>query len=154
MTDVAQRTVAVEDLKEFVGQRLGLSRWEPVDQERVNLFADATGDHQWIHVDPDRAANGPFGGTIAHGYLILSLAPTLLWDVLDVTGASQVINYGIDKVRFPAPVPVGTRVRMAVDLTGVKDFPGGIHTTLGLTFEADGVAKPVCVAEILFRYYA
>ncbi len=153
VTDGAQRVLAVGDLRDFVGERVGVSRWVSIDQERINQFADATGDHQWIHVDPDRAAAGPFGTTIAHGYLVLSLAPMLLWDVLEVTGVSQVINYGLEKVRFPTPVPVGARLRMAVDLDALKDLDGGVHATLGLTFELEGAKKPACVAEILFRYY-
>lgn len=153
MTDIAQRTVAAGDLHALVGERLGVSRWETVTQERIDLFAEATGDHQWIHVDPERAAAGPFGTTIAHGYLILSLGPLLLWDVLEVTGVSQIINYGIDRVRFPAPVPVDSRVRLAVDLAAVTDVAGGLQAAIGLTFEVEGLAKPACVAEILFRYY-
>jgi acyl dehydratase len=153
MIEGAQRIIAYDRLSGLVGERVGLSRWEAVDQDQVNLFAEATGDHQWIHVDPERAAAGPFGATIAHGYLVLSLAPMLLWDVLEVTGVSQVINYGMEKVRFPTPVPVGSRVRMAVDLVALKDVVGGLHATLGLTFELEGGAKPACVAEILFRYY-
>ncbi len=149
----AQRSVAVADLAGLVGTRLGVSRWEPVTQERINLFADATGDHQWIHVDPERAASGPFGTTIAHGYLTLSLAPLLLWDTVEVTGAAQIINYGIGKARFPAPVPVNSRVRLATDLVAVDEVKGGVQATLGLTFEIEGAAKPGCVADILFRYY-
>ena len=154
MTEVAQRAVALEDLGSWVGQRLGVSRWHTVTQEQVNLFAEATGDHQWIHVDPERARSGPFGTTIAHGYLTLSLAPMLLWDVLDVTGAAQVVNYGIGKARFPAPVPVGSRVRLSVDLAAVEEVRGGVQTTLALTFEVEGIDKPACVADILFRYYS
>jgi acyl dehydratase len=153
MTDGAQRVVALGDLGRLVGERVGVSRWESVGQERVNRFADATGDHQWIHVDPERAATGPFGTTIAHGYLVLSLAPMLLWDVLEVTGVSQVVNYGLERVRYPTSVPVGSRVRMAVDLVGVKEVEGGRHVTMGLAFELEGAKKPACVAEILFRYY-
>jgi acyl dehydratase len=154
VTERAQRVVAIGELASLVGQRIGVSRWESIDQVRVNQFAEATGDHQWIHVDPERAVAGPFGTTIAHGYLILSLATMLLWDVLEVTGASQVINYGVEKVRFPTPVPVGSRVRLALDLVAVKDVAGGIHATLGLVFELEGAKKPPCVAEILLRYYA
>lgn len=153
MIEVAQRVVAVGDLAGLVGERVGVSRWHTVTQEQVDLFADATGDQQWIHIDPERARSGPFGTTIAHGYLTLSLAPMLLWDVLEVTGASQVINYGIGKARFPAPVPVGSRVRLAVDLTAIKKTKHGVQATLGLTFEVEGMDKPACVAEILFRYH-
>jgi acyl dehydratase len=154
MSDTAQRVVAMGDLAGLVGERLGVSRWQPVSQDEVDLFADATGDHQWIHVDPDRAALGPFGATIAHGYFTLSLAPMLLWDVVQVKDAAQVINYGIEKVRFPTPVPVGSTIRMAVDLTSVEEVKGGLQATLGLTFEIQDVVKPACVAQILFRYYA
>lgn len=153
MTDGPRQVVTLDDLGSLVGQRLGVSHWDTVTQERINLFADATGDRQWIHVDPERAAAGPFGMTIAHGYLTLSLATVLLWDVLEVSGVSQVINYGIDKARFPAPVPVGSRVRLAVDLVAVEEVTGGVQTTFGLTFEVEGLAKPACVAQILFRYY-
>ena len=154
MTQVAQRVVAPGDLAALAGERIGVSRWHEVTQEQVNLFAEATGDHQWIHVDPERARSGPFGTTIAHGYLTLSLAPTLLWDVLDVTGVSQVVNYGIGKARFPSPVPVGSRVRLLLDLVAVEEIRGGIQTTFGLTFEVEDTEKPACVAEILFRYYS
>jgi acyl dehydratase len=149
----AQRIVTIADVPGLVGQRLGVSRFHTVSQEQVNLFAEATGDHQWIHVDPDRARSGPFGTTIAHGYLTLSLAPMLLWEILEVTGAAQVINYGIGKARFPAPVPVASRVRLAADLVAAEEIPGGLQTTLRLTFEIKDVPKPACVAEILFRYY-
>jgi acyl dehydratase len=152
-TVTAQRVVTIADVPGLVGQRLGVSRFATVSQKQVNLFAKATGDHQWIHVDPDRARSGPFGTTIAHGYLTLALAPMLLWEILEVTGAAQVINYGIGKARFPAPVPVGSRVRLAADLVGAEEIPGGLQTTLGLTFELKDGPKPACVAEIMFRYY-
>jgi acyl dehydratase len=154
MTQVAQRAVALGELSGLVGERMGVSRWHTVTQEQINLFADATGDHQWLHVDPERARSGPFGTTIAHGYLTVSLTPMLLLDVLEVTGASQMVNYGIGKVRFPAPVPVGSRVRMAVDLVAVEERNAWVQTTLGVTFEVEDTAKPACVAEILFRLYA
>jgi acyl dehydratase len=154
LTDVAQRVVAIEDLASLAGERIGVSRWHRVTQAQVDRFADATGDHQWIHVDPERARTGPFGTTVAHGYLTLSLAPMLLWGVLEVTGAREMVNYGIGKVRFPTPVPTGARVRMAVDLTAVQQTAGWVQATFGLTFEVEGVHKPACVAEILFRYYS
>jgi acyl dehydratase len=153
MADDAQRVVAIGDLVDLAGERVGVSRWHTVTQAQVDLFAEATGDHQWIHVDPERARSGPFGMTIAHGYLTLSLATALLWDVLEVTGASQVVNYGIDKARFPAPVPVGSRLRLAVDLAAARQTEGWVQTTFALTFEVEGMQKPACVAEILFRYY-
>lgn len=154
MTASAQRVVALDDLAGLAGERLGVSRWHTVTQEQVDLFADATGDHQWIHVDPERARSGPFGTTIAHGYLTLSLGPMLLWDIVEVTGASQVVNYGAGKVRFPSPVPVGSRLRLTVDLAAVEEFDGGVEATLGLKFDVEGVDKPACVAEIIFRYYS
>jgi acyl dehydratase len=150
----AQRVVALNDLAGLVSQRVGVSRWHAVTQEQIDLFAEATGDHQWIHVDPDRARTGPFGTTIAHGYLTLSLAPMLLWDVLEVTEASRVVNYGIGKVRFPAPIPVGSRVRMAVDLAAIEETSDWVQPTWRLTIQVEGVAKPACVAEILMRYYS
>jgi acyl dehydratase len=149
---VAQRVVAISDLVALAGERLGVSRWHEVTQEQVDRFADATGDHQWIHTDPERARHGPFGTAVAHGYLTLSLTPMLLNEVLAVTATSQV-NYGIGRVRFPAPVPVGSRVRLAVDLVAAAETDGWLQATFGLTFEVDGTVKPACVAEILFRYY-
>ncbi len=131
---------------------LAASAWRTVTQEQVDRFAEATGDHQWIHVDPERARSGPFGRTIAHGYLTLSLATALLEEVLQVPDASLIVNYGLNRVRFPAPLPVGTRVRMHGELAGVESVTGGVQATLGLTFEVEGQPKPACVAEILFRY--
>ncbi|MDX6296357.1 MAG: hypothetical protein QOI51_214 [Nocardioidaceae bacterium] len=153
MSDTAQRVVAIDDLPGLVGTRLGVSDWLLVTQERIDLFAEATGDHQWIHVDPERAESGPFGTTIAHGYLTLSLAPALLWTILEVKGAAQVVNYGIEKTRFPAPVPVGSRMRLTADLTSVEEVKGALQASLELVFEIEGATKPACVAEILFRYY-
>lgn len=153
-TDVPQRVVAIGDLAALVGERVGVSRWHTVTQEQIDLFAQATGDHQWIHTDPERARSGPFGTTIAHGYLTLSLAPMLLWDVLEVTGTSQMVNYGIGKVRFPAPVRVGSRLRLAVDLVAAHETGAWVQATFGLTFDVEGTVKPACVAEILFRYYS
>jgi acyl dehydratase len=143
----------IEGLKERVGQHLGFSDWHAVTQEQVNLFADATGDHQWIHVDVERAKSGPFGGPIAHGYLTLSLTPTLLEEIFSVSGISMGINYGLNKLRFPSPVPVGSRVRAGVDLAGVEDVSGGVQVSLTVTYEVEGGTKPACVAEVLFRYY-
>jgi acyl dehydratase len=151
---VAQRAVDIGDLVALVGQRVGVSRWHTVTQRQIDLFADATGDHQWLHTDPERARSGPFGTTIAHGYLTLSLVPMLLWDVLDVTGSSQMVNYGIGKVRFPAPVPVESSLRIAVDLVAIEQRDGWVQATMGLIFEIEGTVKPACVAEILMRYYA
>src|ERR1700722_6005848 len=141
-------------LKEHVGDHLGYSEWHQITQEQVNLFAAATGDHQWIHVDLERAKAGPFGGPIAHGYLTLALVPTLLPEIVDVSGISMTVNYGLNKLRFPAPVPVGAKVRAGATLSTVDDVSGGVQVALDVTFEIEGATKPVCVAEILFRYYA
>jgi acyl dehydratase len=148
------RIDGIAGLKQRVGDHLGYSEWHEVTQEQVNLFADATGDHQWIHVDIERAKAGPFGGPIAHGYLTLSLTPALLSEILEVSGITMAVNYGLDKLRFPAPVPVGSKVRAGVQLDQVEDVSGGVQVILTTTFEVEGGAKPVCVAEILFRYYS
>jgi acyl dehydratase len=142
-----------EGLKALVGQHVGYTDWMEVTQEQVDRFADATGDHQWIHVDADRAAQGPFGGTIAHGFLTLSLIPRVLPQLLDVRGFSMGVNYGLDKVRFPAPVPVGSRVRGGVVVEDVTEVGGGVQTTLTVTFEVAGGDKPVCVARFLERRF-
>ena len=144
----------INGLEKLVGEHLGYSEWHEVTQEQVNLFADATGDHQWIHVDVERAKAGPFGGPIAHGYLTLSLAPTLLTEIMHVDGVSMGINYGLNKLRFPSPVPVGSKVRAGATLASVEPVSGGVQVTLNTTFEIEGGTKPVCVAEILFRYYS
>ena len=149
----ALKSVPMAELAGLVGQRLGTSRWRPVTQDMISGFADITDDHQWLHVDPERAAAGPFGGTIAHGYLTLSLASALLWDVLEVPDARQVINYGLAKARFPAPVPAGSQVRAHVDLASVEEVKGGLQITTTLTYEREGGDRPVCVADLLFRYY-
>ncbi len=143
----------LEGLRAQVGQHVGYSAWHEVTQEQVQLFADATGDHQWIHVDVERAKAGPFGGPIAHGYLTLSLTPNLLTEVYVVTGVSMAINYGLNKLRFPSPVPVGSRVRCGVEIAGVEEVSGGAQVSLTVTYEIEGGSKPVCVAEVLFRYY-
>jgi acyl dehydratase len=148
------RIDGIAGLKQKVGDHLGYSEWHEVTQEQVNLFADATGDHQWIHVDIERAKAGPFGGPIAHGYLTLSLTPALLSEILEVSGITMAVNYGLNKLRFPAPVPVGSKVRAGVQLDQLEDVSGGVQVTLTTTFEVEGGAKPVCVAEILFRYYS
>jgi acyl dehydratase len=138
-----------------VGTTLGTTDWFEITQERVNQFADATGDHQWIHVDVERAENeSPFGGPIAHGYLTLSLTNLVLPEVLEVRGVSMGLNYGTGKVRFPAPVPVGSRVRGTAELTACDDIPGGIQTTIVITMEIEGNAKPACVVESLSRWMA
>jgi acyl dehydratase len=147
------RKLALDDLPGLVGDRLGVSEPVRVSQERINQFADATGDHQWIHVDLERAANGPFGSTIAHGYLTISLGPMLTARVFEVTDADQVINYGLNKLRFPSPVPVDSEVALTVDLTSVDEVPGGYQLTIQGTFLVTGQSKPVCVAEMVLRYY-
>lgn len=142
------------NLAEQVGQHLGVSEWMVVDQERVNQFADATDDHQWIHLDAERAAQGPFGGTIAHGFLTLSLTVTLAGQVsLDVGDPKMAINYGLEKVRFPAPVPVGSRIRASVELGDVSEVSGGIQVNRIVTIEVEGQEKPAMVAETVSRYY-
>jgi|HigsolmetaAR201D_1030396.scaffolds.fasta_scaffold01186_13 acyl dehydratase len=144
----------LEDLKSRVGQELGVSDWVDVTQERINAFADATGDHQFIHVDPERAAQTPFGGTIAHGLYTLSLGPALINDVYEIKGIGFAVNYGYNKVRFPAPVPSGSRVRMRVTLSSAEDVNGGgVQMVLTQTYEVEGGDKPVCVAEHVVRVY-
>lgn len=144
---------SADELRAAVGERLGHSDWLEVDQKRIDLFAEATGDHQWIHVDPEAAARGPFGTTIAHGYLTLSLLPALVPQLLRVEGVTMGLNYGANKVRFPAPVPVGSRLRATAVLKEVVDVPGGgAQLTLAVTVEREGGDKPVCVAEPVYRY--
>ena len=140
---------SVTELEAAVGQQLGHSEWLDVDQDRIDTFADATGDHQWIHVDAEKAATGPFGRTIAHGYLTLSLVPVLVSSVLAYDGWSTKINYGSDKVRFPAPVPVGSRVRASVQLVAVRAVPAGTQVTNKVTIEIEGTERPALVAETL-----
>jgi acyl dehydratase len=142
-----------DELKSLVGEHLGHSPYTTITQEQVNAFADATGDHQWIHVDVERANAGPFGGPIAHGYLTLSLGPALYPQVVQIGGFSMGVNYGANKIRFPAPVMVGADVRLGVKLLAVDDVAGGVQTTMEFTFECEGAAKPSCVAEIIFRQY-
>ncbi len=151
MTTIVQ---GIGGLKELVGQHLGYSDHLEITQERVNLFADATGDHQWIHVDVERArAESPFGGPIAHGYLTLSLLATLSSQVLAVTDTVMGVNYGLNKVRFPSPVPVGSRVRLSATLKSVEEVTGGLQLTLSAVIEREGGDKPVCIAEPVYRYY-
>jgi acyl dehydratase len=143
----------IDEFHELVGTHLGYSDWETIDQDRVNLFADATGDHQWIHVDPERAKDGPFGVAIAHGYLTLSLAPVLLNKVLSVEGMKFGVNYGCNKVRFPSPVPVGSDLRLGAEVASVDDVEGGVQVTYDLTLEVKDALKPSCVAQVVYRYY-
>jgi acyl dehydratase len=142
-----------EELKAKVGEELGVSDWYEITQERVNAFAEATDDFQWIHVDPERAKDTPFGGTIAHGLYTLSLGPKFAYSMFNVEGFTFGLNYGYEKVRFPAPVPVGSRVRMRATLAKVDEVPGGLQFTVTQTFEVEGGEKPVCVAESLARVY-
>jgi acyl dehydratase len=144
----------IEEFHKLAGEHIGWSDWHVIDQQRVNLFADATGDHQWIHVDPERAATGPFGGAIAHGYLTLSLAPVLLGEVLKVEGMTFGVNYGCNKVRFPAPVKVGAKLHLGATVASVEDVTGGVQVTLDLTLETEGAQKPSCVAQVVYRYFS
>ena len=145
--------IAFDSISNHVGEHLGYSSWHTVTQEQVNTFADATGDHQWIHIDVERAKAGPFGGPIAHGYLTLSLAPVLLGQVLQVEGVKMGVNYGANKIRFPSPVPVGSNIRLGGKLMSVEDVSGGKQVTIEATFEVEGATKPSCVAELVFRYF-
>ena len=144
----------IEELKALVGQELGTSAWVDIDQDRINAFADATDDHQWIHVDIERAKAGPFGGPIAHGYLTLSLIVPMFFDVLQVDGVAMGVNYGLNKVRFPAPVPAGSRIRLTATLAAVEDIAGGVQAVVDAVIEVEGGTKPVCVAQPVYRFYA
>ena len=145
----------LDELRGAAGTHLGWTDWMDVDQDRVNLFADATGDHQWIHVDVERAnAESPFGGPIAHGFLTLALSNRFLPELLQVPGASAGVNYGTGKVRFPAPVPVGSRIRGGAEITAVEEISGGVQTTITITIEVEGGTKPACVVESLSRWLA
>ena len=145
----------LDELKALAGADLGHTGWLEISQDRVNAFADATGDHQWIHVDAEKAAAGPFGGTIAHGYLTLSLVVHLMNELLDVRGVSMGINYGLNKVRFPAPVPVGSKVRLAAQVGAVEDAGvNAVQAVVDVTVELAGSEKPACAAQTVFRYYA
>ncbi len=144
----------IDSMKAKVGEHVGYSDWHEITQEQVNLFAEATGDHQWIHVDPERARReSPFGGPIAHGYLTLSLAPALLAEVYSVSGISMGVNYGCNRVRFPAPVAVGAKLRVGAVLKGIEEIAGGAQVVMEITFEVEGQAKPSCVAEAVYRFY-
>lgn len=137
----------IDGLKDLVGTELGVSDWLAVDQARIQLFADATGDHQWIHTDPERAASGPFGKTIAHGYMSLSLFPALAAQIYQVDGLELTVNYGLDKVRFPAPVPVGSLIRSRLELLAVTPSDRGVRAFVRHTMELEGSTRPACVAE-------
>ena len=145
----------VEELKKMVGREVGVSDWHPVTQEAINQFADATLDHQWIHLDPARAKKeSPFGGPIAHGYYTLSLAPYLLGKVMEVKEIKMAVNYGLNKLRFTAPVPIPSQVRLRAALTEIEEIRGGVQAIFKLQFEVEGKEKPACVAEAVYRYYA
>jgi acyl dehydratase len=155
MASALHEVTGLEALRALVGTELGRSRWFEIGQDRIATFADATDDHQWIHIDPERAAReSPFGGTVAHGFLTLSLLPSMLADVLVMVDAKLVVNYGLNKVRFPAPVPAGSRVRAAIVLAALEDEGASSQLTLDVTVEREGGTKPVCVAEFLVRRYA
>ena len=143
----------LEEVKSHIGKELGVSDWLLVTQETIDEFARVTGDDQWIHIDVERAKQSPFGGTIAHGYYTLSLAPRFSYDMFSFEGFAFGVNYGLNRVRFPAPLPVGDRVRMRAKLAAVEEVPGGAQITTELTFEREGAEKPVCVAESLARVY-
>jgi acyl dehydratase len=143
----------IEELTPLVGTHLGYSDYHTVSQEQVNLFADATGDRQWIHTDPVRSAAGPFGQTIAHGYLTLSLLPVLLASVLRVEGVGMGVNYGANKVRFTSPVLVGSQIRAGASLASVEEIEGGAQVSLDVTVEMKDAEKPSCVAQVVYRYY-
>jgi acyl dehydratase len=147
------RTTRIDELAERVGTQLGASDYVPVPQDAVNAFADVTGDHQWIHTDPERAAASPFGSAIVHGYFTLALAPVLLDEVLPLSDFAMAVNYGLDRLRFPAPLPVGESIRMSVALDSVEHIPGGASLGLTLTFEPASGGKPVCVANAIYRVY-
>lgn len=142
-----------DELASAIGSHLGYSDWLEITQDRINAFADATGDHQWIHVDPERARAGPFGTTIAHGYLTLSLAVRFVDEIFSVGGVGMGVNYGANRVRFISPVPVGSKLRAGGTLAGVEEIAGGFQATLDLTFEIEGSEKPACVAQVLYRLY-
>ncbi|GIE74154.1 putative enoyl-CoA hydratase 1 [Actinoplanes philippinensis] len=145
----------LDGLRSLAGKDLGHSDWLEITQERVNTFADATGDHQWIHVDVERATAGPFGAPIAHGYLTLSLVIPLFTQLLQVEGITMGVNYGLEKVRFPSPVKVGARIRLAASVVGVEDVAGnGVQSVFDFTVEVEGSAKPACVARPVYRHYA
>jgi acyl dehydratase len=143
----------VTGLRERAGSSLGTSRWITVDQEMVTTFADLTGDTQWIHVDPERAREGPFGSTVAHGFFTLGLGTGLLWDICTVEDVGMILNYGLNRVRFPAPMPVGSRIRVHVSLAEVTEIADGIQVVYHLEYEIEGKEKPPCVADLVFRYY-
>lgn len=149
---MAARQVSMKDLPALAGTELGVSAPLPIPQARIDMFAEATEDRQWIHTDPVRAAGTPFGGTIAHGFLTLSLGSVLLWDLIDVPDAEQVINYGLDKVRFTAPVPAGSEIEMAARIESVTECRGGYQLAIECTYRVPGAERPACISTMIFRY--
>ena len=150
-----QTVVAFDEVTNLIGKNLGHSAWREITQEQVNTFADATDDHQWIHVDPERAQEGPFGAPIAHGFLTLSLLIPMWSELFDVTGVKTKVNYGLDKVRFTSPVKVGSRIRMTVTITDVQEVKGnGLHIVVDTVIEIEGADRPAVVATFLARFYA
>lgn len=147
------RPTTVADLRELAGVELGPTDWVEIPQSKIDAFAEVTGDHQWIHVDPERAKDTPLGSTIAHGLLTLSLAPGLMEQLMAYDGFAHALNYGYEKVRFPAPVPVGSRLRLRAVVTDVTEVPGGAQVTMAQTLEVEGGAKPVCVAQAVARFF-
>ena len=143
-----------KDLLKAEGTNLGVTEWQEITQERINLFAEATGDHQWIHTDPARAKDGPFGATVAHGYLTLSITNLFLPQLLQVSEFTMGINYGVNKVRFPSPVPVNSRIRASGVIGEVDEIPGGVQAIVALTVEIEGNEKPACVVESISRFIA
>ncbi len=143
---------SLDELREAAGAELGVSGWQEVTQQQIGTFADATGDHQWIHVDAARAAAGPFGSTIAHGFLTLALTPMLLHEIYEVRGVAMAINYGANRVRFPAPLPSGSRVRARARLESVEDVAGGVQVVTHVEVECEGSGKPCCVADLVSRF--
>jgi acyl dehydratase len=152
---MATQTVfnGIDDLKSRIGEEIGVSDWREVTQDEIDKFAEVTGDDQWIHVDPERAKDTPFGGTIAHGFFTLSLGPRFSYDMWKLDGVAMALNYGLDKLRFPSPLPVGSKVRMRVKVDSVDEIPGGAQIKMIHTFEREDGDKPVCVAEMLTRVY-
>jgi acyl dehydratase len=155
MRTVPTIAYGINGLKGLTGKDLGRTGWMEITQDRVNTFADATGDFQWIHIDPEKAEHGPFGRTIAHGYLTLSLIIPLFDELLEVTGTSMSINYGLEKVRFPSPVPVGAKIRLHGAIDAVEDVKGdAVQLRVAFTVEVEGGGKPACVAQAIYRHYA
>ena len=152
MTATADSTLSFDDLPNAVGRTFGPTDWLTIEQSRIDQFAEATGDHQWIHVDPERAKEGPFGATIAHGYLTLSLAPAVISQVLEIRELTAALNYGLNKVRFPSPIRVGAQIRAAVTVMSAQQKSSGVESVFTLTYEIDGEDRPACVADVIVLY--